>query len=120
MDEVSFIHSVLQLVGVFLKRLTLEEMEEDHAYTQQTERLHKAILGSFKRTFYEPIEQILELYNEIEGSSPSKKVQELLIDAKVSMFKIRLVVENIIAISELESGFVPFKPIELILEISDC
>lgn len=108
MEEMNFIQTVTQQLGIYLERYIFEERVNRQDYTRQIERMHQSIFHSLNRSFYTPLEEILKINHQIQRKDLHPQIHELI--SKVDQFisNIKFTVDNIIAMSELESGFVHF------------
>lgn len=108
MEEMNFIQTVNQQLGIYLERYIFEERISKQDYTRQIERMHQSIFHSLNRSFYTPLEGIIKINQQIKQESPDPHIYSLNSQMEQFIANIKLTVDNIIAISELESGFVPF------------
>ena len=107
-DEINFIQTVNQQLGTYLERQLFEAHVARQDFTRQTERIHQAIFHSLNRSFYGPLDEIVQINRKIQIESRDSQIQELSRQMQKLIATIKLTVDNIIAISELESGFVHF------------
>ena len=108
MEEMNFIQTVAQQLGIHLERTIFEERVSQQDYARQIERMHQSIFHSLNRSFYIPLEGIVKINNQIQQESTDPHIRSLASHMKQFIANIKLTVDNIIAISELESGFVHF------------
>lgn len=108
MEEMNFIQTVAHQLGVYLERYVFEERVSKQDYAAQIERMHKSIFHSLSHNLYFPLEGITEVNNQIRQDSNEGHIQALTSQTELFISHLKLVVDNIIAISELESGFVYF------------
>jgi two-component system sensor histidine kinase KdpD len=108
MEEINFIQTVAHQLGIYLERYIFEERVHKQDYTAQIERTHQSIFHSLNRNFYTPLEGIIEINDQIRKDSNDPHIRSLTTLMDLFISNIKLVIDNIIAISELESGFVYF------------
>ena len=104
----NFIQTVAQLLGTYLERYIVEEESCSEEYTSQIERMHKSIFHSLNRSFYVPLEGIVKVNSQVQQESTDPRICSLANQIEQFLSKIKFTVDNIITISELESGFVHF------------
>ncbi len=107
-DEMNFFQTVTQHLGVYLERYIFEEHISKMDYSRQIERMHHSIFHSLNRSFYSPLEKIIRINQQIQKESLDPHIHALSEQMGHFISNIKLTVDNIIAISELESGFIPF------------
>lgn len=108
MEEMNFIQTVSQQIGNFLERYIFEERGSRQDYSRQIERMHQSIFHSLNRSFYVPLEEISKINHQIQQAALSPRVLSLVGRMDQFISNIKFTVDNIIAVSELESGFVHF------------
>ena len=108
MEEMNFIQTVAQQLGIYLERYIFEERVNKQDYTRQIERMHQSIFHSLNRSFYVPLEGIVNINHQIQQESTDPHIRSLGNQMEQFIDNIKLKVDNIIAISELKSGFVLF------------
>lgn len=109
MEEMNFIQTVAHQLGIYLERYIFEERIRKQDFTAHVERIHKSIFHSLNRNFYIPLGGMIEVKNQIRQNSSDPQIEFLTTQLEQFISNIRFVVDNIIAISELESGLVRFK-----------
>lgn len=107
-EEMNFIQTVSQQIGNFLERYIFEERESRQDYSRQIERMHQSIFHSLNRSFYAPLEEISKINHQIQQAALSPHIHSLVGKMDQFISNIKFTVDNIIAVSELESGFVHF------------
>lgn len=107
-EEMNLIQTVAQQLGIFLERYVFEERVNRQEYIRQIERMHQSIFHSLNRSFYSPLEEISKINHQIQQAQLDPKIQSLVGKMEQFISNIKFTVDNIIAISELESGFVHF------------
>ncbi|CUI17987.1 osmosensitive K+ channel signal transduction histidine kinase [Candidatus Protochlamydia naegleriophila] len=108
MEEMSFIQTVAQQLGIYLERYIFEERVSRQDYTRQIERMHQSIFHSLNRSFYTPLKEISKINHQIQQAELSPHIRSLVSKMEQFISNIKFTVDNIIAMSELESGFVHF------------
>lgn len=108
-EEMNFIQTVAQQLTLYLERYIFEEQVNKQEYVKQIERMHQSIFHSLTRSFYIPLERIVNINHQIQQESVDPLIRSLASQMKQFISNIKLTVDNIIAISELESGFVHFE-----------
>lgn len=108
MEEINFIQTVSQQLGIYLERYIFEERVSRQDYTRQIERMHQSIFHSLNRSFYTPLEEISKINHQIQQAELSPHIRSLVSKMEQFISNIKFTVDNIIAMSELESGFVHF------------
>lgn len=107
-EEMNFIQTVSQHLANYIERYIYEERLSKQDYTLQTERTHQAIFHSLNRSFYAPLEQILNINQQIQQALQDPNMRQLGGKMEQFIHNIKFTVNNVIAMSELESGFVHF------------
>ena len=108
-DEMNFIQTVAQQLGIYLERYIFEERISKQDYSRQIERMHQAIFHSLNRSFYSPLEGISSINHQLQQGHLDPQIRSLVSKMEQFITNLKLTVDNIIAISEIESGFVPFE-----------
>jgi two-component system, OmpR family, sensor histidine kinase KdpD len=104
-EETNFIQTVAQQLGGYLERYTFEDRMRKQDYTGQVERMHRSIFHSLNRSFYTQLDKIITINHEIQKENTDSHISSLVNEMEQFIFNIKFTVDNIIAISELESGF---------------
>jgi two-component system sensor histidine kinase KdpD len=110
-EELNFIQTVTQQLGVFFARYLFEAQLHRQEYALQVEKLHNAIIHSLNRSFYSPVEGIIQINQQIKKTSADPNITVLCSKMERLMHSIKLTADNMIAISELDSGHVHFEKI---------
>lgn len=108
-EELNFIQTVAQQLGIYLERYIFEGRVSKQDYSGQVERIHKSIFNSLNCSFYTPLEGIVKISQQIQQDSDDPHICTLAGQMEQFIANIKFKVDNIIAISKLESGFVPFE-----------
>ncbi len=108
MDEVNLIETVTQQLGIYLERYIFEERVSRYSYTRQIERLHQSIFHSLNRSFYLPLEEITNIAHQIQQAPLDPSLRPLVGKMESFISHIKETVDNIVTMSELESGMVHF------------
>ena len=110
LDGMNLIQTVIQMIGVHLERFIFEERLTRQDYSRQSERIHHAIFQSLNRSFYEPLQIISDVSSQMQKQNTSGENAYLLKKLVDANARIKFCVDNVIAISELESGYLHFEP----------
>lgn len=108
-EEMNFIQTVAQQLGIYLERYVFEERISRQDYTRQIERMHQSIFHSLNRSFYAPLEETFKINHQIQQANLDPHIRSLFRKMEQFISNIKFTVDNVIAISELESGFVHFE-----------
>lgn len=108
MEEMNFIQTVNQQLGIYLERYIFEERVGRQDYTRQIEKIQQSIFHSFNRNFYVPLEEISKINYQIQQVELNPHIHLLVSKMEQVISNIKFNVDNIIAMSEFESGFVHF------------
>lgn len=108
LEEMSFIQTVIQQLGIYLERHLFEERVHRQDYASQTERIHQSILHSVSRSFYEPLEGITKISKQMLQGNADLNTRLLGAQLQEQSGVIKFTTDNMIAMSELESGLVHF------------
>lgn len=108
LEEMNFIQTVAQQLGIYLERYIFEERMSSQDYSRQIERMHQSIFHSLNRSFYHPLEGIAKITHQIQQAELDPQIRSLVGQMEQFISNIKFTVDNIIAISEIESGFVHF------------
>ncbi len=108
LEEMNFIQTVAQQLSIYIERYLFEEKVNRQDYTRQIERTHQSIFHSLNRSFYEPLEEILHINHRLKQSPLDPSTRSLVTRLEQFIFNIKFKIDNMIGISELESGFVHF------------
>lgn len=109
MEEMNFIQTAAQHIAIYLERYSFEEKMRRQDYTRQIERMHHSIFHSLNSSFYGPIEAIAQTNREMQQEELTPVLCSLTGKMNKLICNIKFTVDNIIAVSELESGFVHFE-----------
>lgn len=121
MEEMNFIQTVAEQLGIYLERYIIEERVRRQDYTRQIERMYQSIFHSLTRSFYSPLEEISKINLQLQEAEHSPHIRSLVGKMDQFISNIKFTVDNIIAMSELESGFVHFdRKKHSIKELIEC
>lgn len=109
MVEMDFIQTTAEQLGGYLDKHLAEEAVSKLDYSRQIERMHESIFHSLNRSFYDPLEGIFEINRKIQKECADHNIRDLAAQMEQFISNIKLTVDNVIAISELGSGFVRFE-----------
>ncbi len=120
LDEQNFLTNVTEQLGIYLERYVFEEKIQNQNYMRQVEKLHNAIFRSLSKGFYTPLEKIGSLNQTFKNVAHNPEEQKLADEINLASNNLRFIVDNILIISQLESGFIQFEkkkePIRLLIE----
>lgn len=109
-EEIEFLQNISYRLGVVIERFSSIEEQKGLDFTNQLEKLYQSILHSVSRSFYRPIEKIFDSVYRIKSTKDtSDDIQALFEQTANSANDLKIIIENIISISELESGRVSFE-----------
>ena len=109
LDEINFLQTVTQQLGVYIERYVFEERVSRQNYSRQFEKVHESIYSSLSQTFSEPLEKISAIIQEVKTKLDSKDVS-LVSEIDLLIASIKFTVSNVIAINEVQSGFIHYEP----------
>ena len=108
-DEKNFLQTVADQLGIYLERYVFEERVQNQNYLRQVEKLHAAIFRSLTKGFYAPLEKIQTFAQKLKQIARNKEETDLAEQMDDSSKNLKMIVENILMISQLESGFIEFE-----------
>lgn len=122
MDEMNFLQTATEQLGIYLERHLFEDRVVSQIYTSQVEKLQTSILSSISQEFYRPLNQIFEAIRELQPHCPDLKQAPLVHDIMQASKSLKLIIDNFISMAELESGFVHFekKRLDIKLFVEEC
>ncbi len=109
MDEVNFLQSVTEQLGIYLERYVFEERIQNQNYLRQVEKLYNSIFHSLSKGFYAPLEKIASINQKFKQIAHSQDEKELTQEMDQASKNLKMIVDNILTISQLESGFIQFE-----------
>ncbi|MDP1880514.1 MAG: ATP-binding protein [Parachlamydiaceae bacterium] len=107
-NEIDFLEAVTEQLGVYLDRNIFEQRLQHSDYATQTEKLHESVFSSISAGVYGPIDKIMRINHQLEKEPLNKHVRHLLDEMEMTTESLKLIVDNVLAISKLESGFLHF------------
>lgn len=107
-DEVNFLLKVTDRLGIYLDHALYEESNIRQNYTRQAEKLHNAIFHSLSKGFYAPLEEILCIIDKFKALVHNEDEIALAKKMEYSGKNLKIIVDNILTLSNLESGFIQF------------
>lgn len=107
-DELNFLQTVADQLGLYLERYVFKERVQSQNYALQVEKLHHAIFHSLSKGFYAPFEKMAAINEKIKKLAKSPEEQQLFNEMVQAEKNLKMIVDNILTISQLESGFVSF------------
>lgn len=118
-EEINFIQTIAHQLGIYLERFISEEQHYRQSYTHQIERLYRSFFHSINRAFL-PLDEMIKINHQIRQMNRDVYIDPLLNQTEKLNLTIKLTVDNLIAMSKIESGFVHFnqklQPIEQLME----
>lgn len=109
LDEINFLEKVNDQLGVYLERYIFEEHVQSQNYTRQVEKLHTAIFRSLSKGFYAPLEKIFSLNQRLKQITKNQEEKSLVQEMDRAGKNLKIIIDNILTLSQLESGFVQFE-----------
>ena len=109
MDETNFLQAVTDQLGIFLERYVFEERVQSQNYVRQVEKLHNAIFRSLSKGFYAPLEKMFFINQKFKELAHNREEEKLAQEMDRAGKNLKMIVDNILTISELESGFIQFE-----------
>lgn len=108
-DEIDFLKTVVSRLAIYIEKTTTSEERKDYDFTTQLEKLHSAIMHSVSRSMYKPIDKIFSIVDEtLKGKIGEAEERQGLRRTEEAAHNLKSVIDNVLTISELESGSVPF------------
>lgn len=108
-DEQSFLQAVTEQLGIYLERYVFEERIQSQNYMRQIEKLHNAIFRSLSKGFYAPLEKIFAISQKFESIAHNPEEKALAEQMNQAGKNLKMIVDNILILSQLESGFIQFE-----------
>lgn len=109
MDEINFLQTVSEQLGIYLERYVFEEHVQNQNYLRQVEKLYNAIFRSLSKGFYAPLEKMSSINQKFKQIAHNQEEKELTQEMDQAGKNLKMIVENILIIAQLESGFVQFE-----------
>jgi two-component system sensor histidine kinase KdpD len=76
-DEVNFLQSVTEQLGIYLERYVFEEHLQSQNYLRQVEKLYNAIFRSLTKGFYAPLEKISSINQKFKQTAHNQEEKAL-------------------------------------------
>ena len=109
-EELDLLENIISRLGFFVEKFTISEKQKEFDLSNQLEKLHQGILHSVTRSFSNPIEKIFDRFYSLQSNVEyTKEIQNLFEQTADSANDLKNIIENIILISELESGRIVFE-----------
>lgn len=108
MEEMGYIQTVTHQLGGYLERYIFEEQSSRQDYARQIERLHKSIFSSLNASFKGPMDNLSKINEQLNQEDLQPPAHSLVNKMDQHIARIKFTIDNIIAMSELESGFIHF------------
>jgi two-component system sensor histidine kinase KdpD len=109
LDEVDFLQTVAEQLGIYLERYVFEERVQSQNYMHQVEKLHTAIFRSLSKGFYIPLAKLASLNQRFKEMAHTQEEKALVEEMDQVGKNLKMIVDNILILSQLESGFTPFE-----------
>lgn len=109
LTEINFLETVLQQVSVFLQKIADEEKAKVIEFTSHMEKMHDTIFQAFSHVFHVPLVKISQVSKILQSESinPEMRMKSIK-QIEKSSNSLQKVVNNIVAMSKLSSGYVHF------------
>ncbi|CDZ81372.1 Sensor protein KdpD [Candidatus Rubidus massiliensis] len=107
-EEINFLQIVTQQIGVYLDRRIMEWQVTTSDISRQVEKIQTSILHSLSQSFYRPLNNIIRLSQEVKEETDNVDVYEKLDVMSQLLIRLKFVINNILSMSRLESGFIQF------------
>ncbi len=108
-DEISFLEKINEQLGIYLERYIFEEHVQSQNYSKQVEKLYTAIFSSLSKEFYTPLDKIFSLNKRFKQIAKNSEEKKLAYEIDQAGENLKIVFDNILTLSQLESGFVQFE-----------
>lgn len=121
-DRESLAQLVTDRLGAFLEHYIAQEKEQYTSYTREVEKLHNAIFHSLSKGFFTPLEMIFSIAKKWINLATTPEEKALVISLNKATMNLKFIVDNILTISKLESGFIVFNRQKHLTQdiISEC
>ena len=109
-DELDLLQNITSRLALFVEKFSISEKQKEFDLSNQLEKLHQGILRSVSRSFSRPIERIFDKFYSLQSNVEyTAEIQNLFEQTADSANDLKNIIENIILISELESGRIVFE-----------
>ncbi len=128
-EEKNYLQAICGLLSSFFERVLAKEKGEIQYYTNFAERLHTAIMHAVSKTFNEPLKKLFESVEKLKSTQEKTLIDEITKDIHNVGATLQIIIDNVVTISEIESGFLKLTKTkndlrdlirDAILEISFC
>ncbi len=106
MEELNFLLTVSQQLGIFLERYLFNQRVSTQDYARQIEKIHQAIFHSLSRNFYVPLDEIITAQNKLQAVEMASNEKEELKKVERAALRLKKIVDDMMLLSELQSGVV--------------
>lgn len=106
MEELNFLQTVSQQLGIFLERYLFNQKISTQDYARQIEKIHQAIFHSLSRNFYGPLDEIITAQEKLRSFELSSEAEHSLKMMQRSVLRLKKIVDDMMLLSELQSGVV--------------
>lgn len=110
--EVRLLETICEQLGIYLERYVFEARVQAQNYTRQVEKLYTSLIGALSKGFYTPLENILSLNKKIHQKVYEGKIDDETKKLTTTMDRsgkdLKILVNNTLIFSQLDSGFIPF------------
>lgn len=104
LDEMNFLQTVTEQLGVYLERYLFEEKVRSQDYSRQVEKLHGAIFKSLTKGVYAPLEKIITASKTLKKIADNKEEKILSEEVDSASQNLKVVVDNNFVLSQFQSG----------------
>ncbi|MFA6915343.1 MAG: ATP-binding protein [Parachlamydiales bacterium] len=108
-DEMNFLQTVTDQLGVYLERYLFEEKIRNQDYSRQVEKLHGAIFKSLTRGVYAPLEKIISASKSLKKIADNKEEKVLSDTVDTASQNLKVIVDNNFIMTQFQSGFMHFE-----------
>lgn len=121
-DRESLAQLVTDRLGIFIEHYISQEKEQYTSYTREVEKLHNAIFHSLSKGFFTPLEMIFSIAKKWIDLAKTPEEKALIVNLNKAAMNLRFIVDNVLTISKLESGFITFNKQKHLTQdiISEC
>lgn len=122
LDKEHLTQFVTDRLGSVIERYLSQETEQYSSYTHEVEKLHNAIFHSLSKGFFTPLDNIFAINRKWLNIASTQETRALALHLNKAAKNLKFIVDNILMISKLESGFITFNKQKYRAEdlISEC
>lgn len=107
-EEKTLLQTIVIRLEIYLDRFLTQEGKYTQEYATALEKVHNAVLHSVSRTAFLPFEKIFALEKSLKKVTLDKEIEGLFKDNIAAMKYVGRMIENMITMSELDSGYITF------------